>query len=191
MMKVTAPDPAGAVYTKQGAAPLVIKIANGPPGVYKAVVTALNVQGAGEAYSLSFATDAACAAANVDTGTVVRQTLSNSQIANALAQAGSTGITLQVQGPSAGSARIFYYSNFGGLPFSWTIDFYAATPNLGAVITQVTVRGVSVTTQVISRLSVISNSITSMPTGFIVDRVYSCSGAGGDNIMVIEGHRLG
>jgi hypothetical protein len=96
-----------------------------------------------------------------------------------------------VQGTSPTSARIFYYSNFGGLPFSWTIAFYAATPNLGAVITQVTVRGINVTTQVISRLSLVGNSITSMPTGFIVDRVYSCNGAGGDDMMVIEGHRPG
>jgi hypothetical protein len=30
-----------------------------------------------------------------------------------------------------------------------------------------------------------------MPTGFIVDRVYSCNGPGGDDMMVIEGHRPG
>jgi hypothetical protein len=155
-------------------------------------VTALNVSAAGEAYSLVFATDAACASGNVDTGTVVRQTLSNSQIASALSQSGSTGITLQVQGTSPTSARIFYSSNLGGLPVSWTIDFYAATPNLGAVITQVTVRGINVTTQVISRLSSVGgNSITSMPTGFSVDRVYSCNTPGGDDMMVIEGHRPG
>ena len=190
LMKVTVTDPAGGVHPKQGAPPLVIKIANGPPGVYKAVVTALNVPATGEAYSLSFATDAACAAGNVDTGAVVRQTLSNSQIAHALSQAGSTNISLQVQGTSANSARIFYYSNLGGLPILWTIDFYAATPNLGAVITQVTVRSINVTTQVVSKLSSLgANSITSMPTGFIVDRVYSCNGPGGDDMMVIEGHR--
>ena len=192
LMKVTVTDPAGRASTRQGAPPLIVKITNGPPGTYKAIVTALNVPATGEAYSLAFATDATCAPGNVDTGTVVRQTLSNSQIANALAESGSTGITLQVQGTSPTSARIFYYSNLGGLPLSWTIDFYAATPNLGAVITQVTVRGISVTTQVISRLTALGgNSITSMPTGFIVDRVYSCNAPGGDDMMVIEGHRPG
>jgi hypothetical protein len=190
LMKVTVTDPAGRLIARQGAPPLIVKITGGPPGLYKAIVTALNVPSTGEAYSLTFATDATCAAGNVDTGAVVRQTLSNSQIANALAQAGSTGITLQVQGTSPTSARIFYYSNLGGLPISWTIDFYAATPNLGAVITQVTVRGINVTTQVISRLGSLGpNSITSMPTGFIVDRVYSCNAPGGDRLMVIEGHR--
>jgi len=190
LMRVTVTDPAGRTYPRQGAAPLIIKIANGPAGVYKAVVTALDVPPSGEAYALTFATDAACASGNVDTGTVVRQTLSNSQIAQALANSGSTGITLQVRGTSPTSARIFYYSNLGGLPLSWTIDFYAATPNLGAVITQVTVQGINVTTQLISRLgSFGGSSITSMPTGFSVDRVYSCSGPGGDGLMVIEGHR--
>jgi hypothetical protein len=43
---------------------------------------------------------------------------------------------------------------------------------------------------VISRLGSLGpNSITSMPTGFIVDRVYSCNAPGGDDVMVIEGHR--
>ncbi len=190
LMKVTVTDPTGRPFARQGAAPLVVKIANGPPGIYKAVVTALDVPPTGEAYSLAFATDAACAPGNVDTGTVVRQTLSNSQIAKALADSGSTGITLQVQGTSPTSARIVYFSNFGGIPVQWTIDFYAATPNLGAVITQVSLRGVSVTTAVVSRISAFGGSaITSMPTGFSVDRVYSCNGPGGDTMMVMEGHR--
>src|SRR5258708_18049273 len=89
LMKVTVTEPAGGVHANQGAPPLVIKIANGPPGVYKAVVTALNVAAAGEAYSLSFATDAACPAGNVDTGAGVRQTLDNSPIPNPLPHARS------------------------------------------------------------------------------------------------------
>ncbi|MDQ2943610.1 MAG: FecR family protein, partial [Candidatus Dormibacteraeota bacterium] len=190
LMSVTVADPAGRSYSKQGPAPLMIKITNGPAGVYKAVVRALSVPSTGEAYSLVFATDATCGAGNVDDGTVVRQTLSNSQIAKALAESGSTGITLQVQGTSPSSARIFYYSNLGGMPISWTVVFYASTPTLGAVITQVTVRGINITTELISKVTQFGpNSIRSMPTGFIVDRVYSCSGPGGDVMAVIEGHR--
>jgi hypothetical protein len=189
-MSVTVTDPAGRKYGKQGSPPLVIKVPNAPAGVYKAVVTALNVSSGGEAYSLVFATDASCAAGNVDTGAVVRQTLSNSQIAKAIAESGSTGITLQVRGTSPTSARIFYYSNLGGLPLSWTIAFYASPPHLGAVITQASVRGINVTTQVISKVSALGgNAISSMPTGFLVDRVYSCNGPGGDGMVVIEGHR--
>jgi len=187
-VSVTAPD--GTVHKQQGPPPIKVAIANGPPGLYKAVVTAISVAAGGEPYSIAFATDAACTPGNVDNGTTVRETLSNSQIANALAEAGSTGVTLQVQGTSPTSARIVYYSDLGGLPLSWTIAFYAATPNLGAVITQVTVRGISVTTQVISRFTSFGgNSISSIPSGFIVDRVYSCNTATGDDMMVIEGHR--
>ncbi len=190
LMSVTVTDPLGRTVSKQGSPPLVVKITGGPPGVYKAVVRAINVPAVGESYSLAFATDATCSPGNVDTGSVVRQTLSNSQIANALAESGSTGVTLQVAGTSATSARIVYYSNLGGVPILWTIDFYAASPYLGAVITQVSLRGINVTTQLVSKLSSVGvNSIASMPTGFIVDRVYSCSGPGGDGMMVIEGHR--
>jgi len=187
-MTLTIIDPSGVEHSsRQGSRPVEGHL-SGPPGRYRAIVKAIDAPG-GEAYAVSFATNAACSAGNVDTGTAVRQTLSNSQIANALAESGSTGVTLQVQGTSPTSARISYYSNLGGLPISWTVVFYAATPNLGAVITQVTVRGVNVTTQVISRLSSFGDSISSIPSGFIVDRVYSCSGPGGDGLMVIEGHR--
>jgi hypothetical protein len=187
-MTLTIIDPSGAEHSsRQGSRPVEGHL-SGPPGRYRAIVKAIDAPG-GESYAVSFATNASCAPGNVDTGTVVRQTLSNSQIANALAEAGSTGITLQVRGTSPTSARIFYYSNLGGMPILWTVVFYAATPNLGAVITQVTVHGVNVTTQVISRLSSFGDSISSIPSGFIVDRVYSCNGPGGDGMMVIEGHR--
>ena len=189
LMSVTVTDPSGATTTRQGSPPIKFTIPNGPPGVYKAVVRAVSVPSGGEAYSVAFATDAPCSPGSVDTGGVVRETLSNSQISTALAESGSSGVTLYVQGASATSARLVYYSDLNGAQVSWTIDFYAATPDLGAVITQVTVHGINVTTQVISNLSAISGSVTAIPAGFVVDRVYSCAGPGGDNMMVVEGHR--
>src|SRR5207249_11155588 len=121
---------------------------------------------------------------------IVRETLSTAQIQRTLAEAGAGGLTLQAQGTPPPPARLYYYSNLGGTPISWTIVFYAATPNLGAVITQVTVRGVNVTTQVLRYLgSAGAQSISAIPQDFTVDRVYSCATAGGDNMMVVEGHR--
>lgn len=190
LMSVTVTDPKGTRYSKQGASPVAVQVPNGAPGVYRAVVRAIAVPSAGEPYALAFATDAACDAASVDTGGVVRETLSNSQISTALAESGTSGVTIFIQGTSPASARIVYYSDLGGIQFSWTIDFYAATPNLGAVITQVTVRGINVTTQVITRLSSFGGqSISSIPSGFAVDRVFSCAGPNGDNLAVVEGHR--
>jgi hypothetical protein len=189
-MSVTVTDPAGRTYTRQGVAPIVIKIVAGPAGLYKARVTALDVPAAGEAYSLTFATDAECTDGNVDTGTVVRWTLSNAQIASTLAQSGSTGITLRINGTSPTSARLEYFSNVGGVPISWNIVFYSASPNLGAVVTQVAVRGINVTTRVTSSLSTVAGTSTSsIPAGFIIDRVYSCKDPKGDGIVVVEGHR--
>src|SRR5216683_2235590 len=188
LMSVTVTDPNGGLHSAQGKSPLVIEIANGPPGRYKAVVRGIDVPGAGEPYALSFATDAACVEGNVDTGTVVRQTLSNAQITQALTQSGApSGITLQVQGTSPNSARIYYSSSLGGTALSWTIDFYAATPNLGVVLTQLTVRGVNITTQIVSRLPQATGQ-SGVSIDFVVDRVYSCNGPGG-GMMVIEGHR--
>ena len=189
-MSVTVTDPAGRTYMRQGAAPIVVRIANGPAGLYKARVTAIDVPAAGEAYSLTFATDAECTDGNVDTGTVVRWTLSNAQIASTLAQSGSTGITLRINGTSPTSARLEYFSNIGGVPISWNIVFYSASPNLGAVVTQVAVRGINVTTRVTSSLSTVAGTSTSsIPAGFIIDRVYSCKDPKGDGIVVVEGHR--
>ncbi|TAN35073.1 hypothetical protein EPN29_00130 [bacterium] len=153
LMSVMVTDANGRAHFKQGPPPIVLKIANGPPGLYRAIVRALNLPSGGEPYSISFATDAGCAAGNVDSGTVVRQTLSNAEIAQALQRSGATGVTLQVLGTSATSARIHYHSNLGGVPLAWTVVFYAATPNLGAVISQVAVQGINVTTEVVSRLT--------------------------------------
>jgi hypothetical protein len=153
------------------------------------MVHAIDAPG-GEAYAIAFATDAPCSADNVDSGGVVRETLGNSQMATALAESGTSGVTIFVQGTSPSSARIVYYSDVGGVPIAWTIDFYAASPYLGAVITQVTVHDINVTTQVIKNLSSFGgHSISAIPSGFVVDRVYSCAAANGDGMMVVEGHR--
>jgi hypothetical protein len=184
LMTLTIIDPAGVAHTsKQSSRPLQANL-NGPPGRYRAIVRAEDVPG-GEAWAVSFATNGSCSAEAVDTGGFVRQTLSNNQLSQALA---SSGVTLQVQGTSPGSARVSYYSDLGGVPIAWTVIFYAATPNLGVVLTQVTVRGINLTTQVASRLSSVIGQSLSVPTDFTVDRVYSCNGAGG-GVMVIEGHR--
>lgn len=187
LMSITITDPSGASHSAQGKSPVIVRIPNGPPGRYKAVVRGIDVPTGGEPYAVSFATDAACVEGNVDTGTVVRKTISNAQITQALTQSGASGVTLQVQGTSPNSARIYYYSDLGGTPISWTIDFYAATPNLGVTLTQLTVRGVNITTQFVSRLPQATGQ-SGVSIDFTVDRVYSCNGTGG-GMMVIEGHR--
>ena len=187
LMSVTVTDPAGGQHTAQGKSPVTMKIANGPPGLYKAVVRGVDVPAGGEPYALSFATDAACVEGNVDSAGVVRDTFSNAQITKALTESGANGVTLQVQGTSPSSARIAYYSDLGGTSISWTIDFFAATPRLGVVLTQMTVHGVNITTQIVSRLPAATGQ-PGVAIDFIVDRVYSCNGPGG-GMMVIEGHR--
>jgi FecR-like protein len=186
LMTLTVTDPNGTVHsTRTGGSPVVGHI-DGPPGLWRAVVHAADAAG-GEPWAVAFATNAVCGGPKVDNGSVVRETLSNAQLSQSLAESGASGITIQVQGASSNSARIYYYSNIGGIELSWTIDFYAATPNLGWVLTQITFRGINVTTQVVSRLTAAGASISSIPTDFIVDRVYSCVGPDG-NTMVIEGH---
>jgi hypothetical protein len=189
LMGVTVTDPNGAQYSAQGPPPLTIKIPNGAPGLYRAIVHALNVPSGGEAYSMTFATDAPCASGNIDTGTVVRHTLTNAELLQAIQQSGATGVSLQVEGTSNTSARISYSGDLGGVPLAWTFVFYAATPNLGTVLTHFSVRGVDLTTQFASRItSATGESVTSVPSDFTVDRVYSCTGPEG-GMMVIEGHR--
>jgi hypothetical protein len=138
LMRLTVTDPGGGIHAAQGPPPVIIKIPSGSPGQYIATVRALNVATPGEPFAVRFATSTGCAAANVDTGGVVRETFSPDQLAQLLSQSGVTGITIQVQGASDSSARIYYHSTIGGSEVTWTIDFYAATPNLGWVLTQVT-----------------------------------------------------
>lgn len=186
LMSVTIIDPNQTqLASRQGSSPVQVAV-SGPPGRYRAIVRAINAPG-GEAFALSLASNAACVEGNVDTGVVVRNTISNQQIAQALSQSGASGITLEVQGTSPDSARIYYSSDLKGASVSWTIDFFAATPNLGVVLTQLSVRGVNITTQIVSRLPQATGQ-SGVSIDFIVDRVYSCNGPGG-GMMVIEGHR--
>jgi hypothetical protein len=189
LMTITVIDPNGGQHTtRQSSRPVQINF-SGPPGHYRAIVRAVDAPG-GEAYAVSFASDAPCTAAPLDSNNIVRQTLSNSQISNLLATHGVNGVTIQVRGTSPTSARVVYFSNLGGTDLSWTIDFYAATPTLGAVVTEVSVHGINVTTQVITTLSSFGNvSLTSIPSGYTVDRVYSCTAPDGDGLMIVEGHR--
>jgi hypothetical protein len=189
LMTITVIDPTGAPHTtRQSSRPVVLNF-SGPAGHYRAMIRAVDAPG-GEAFAVSFATDAPCTSAPVDTNNIVRQTLSNSQISSLLATHGVNGVTIQVKGASQTSARVIYFSNIGGTKLSWTIDFYAATPSLGAVITEVTVQGIAVTTQLITTLSSFGNvSLSSIPSGYSVDRVYSCAAPDGDTLMVVEGHR--
>lgn len=187
-MILSVSDPTGAVrQSRGGATPISFPRISGPPGIWRATVRAVNVPG-GEPFAVSFATDLGCSTGKVDTGAVVRETLSNGELTRSLAQSGVSGVTIQVQGTSPNSARVYYSSSINGFDFSWTIDFYAATPNLGAVFTQVTVRGVNITTQFVSRLNAAGAAVSSVPQDYTVDRVYSCVGPDGD-MMVIEGHR--
>jgi hypothetical protein len=188
-MTITVIDPSGGQHTTRTASRPVLINFTGPAGHYKAIVRAVDAPG-GEAFAVSFATDAPCTSAPVDSNGIVRQTLSNSQISKLLATNGINGVTIQVQGTSPTSARVIYFSNIGGTPISWKIDFYAATPKLGAVITEVTVNGINVTTQVITSLSSFGGvSVSSIPSGYEVDRVYSCTAPDSDTLMIIEGHR--
>jgi len=161
----------------------------GSAGRWRAMVIAVDVSPA-EPWVIAWASDDPCVAEEAgtgDSGTFVRQTVSNSQLGQGLQD---SGITLRVEGTSSNSARLYYYSNIGGTEVSWTVVFYAATPNLGAAVTQVTVRGVNVTTRLLNYLGPgAKDSISSIPQDFTVDRVYSCRSAKGDNMMVIEGHR--
>ena len=184
LMTLTVIDPSGTPHTSRQTSRPVQGILTGQPGRYRLIVRAEAVPG-GEAWAISVATNSSCGAQPVDTGGFVRQTISNDQLSQALA---SSGVTLQVQGTSPASARVSYYSDLGGVPISWNVIFYAATPNLGVVLTEVTVRGINLTTQVASKLSSAIGQSLSVPTDFTVDRVYSCR-AGGGGVMVIEGHR--
>jgi hypothetical protein len=187
LMTLSVFDPAGVEHASgQTGSPVVTHI-DGDPGLWKAIVHAVNVAPA-EAYVVAFATNATCAPGNIDNGSIVRQTLSNQQLQQSLAESGVTGVSIAVEGTSPTSARIHYSSSLNGFDLSWTIDFYAATPNLGYVFTEITVHGVNITTQFVSRLNAAGAAVTSVPQDYIVDRVYSCSGSGG--MMVIEGHRL-
>jgi len=189
LMQISVRGPDAKIVTQKGPPPIRIAVAGAPPGLYTATVTGVDLPPGGETYALSWATDAPCYVPDkLDSGGSVRESLSNAQIQQSLSQSGVSGVSLQVVGVSDNSARITFSARQIGQSVSWTVDFYASPPNLGAVIVNVTVNGINVTAQVVSQLSSsYGKSIQAIPADFMVDRVYSCLGPGGGT-MVVEGH---
>src|SRR5947209_9090381 len=93
-MTLSVIDPTGALHdNRNGTSPVTGHI-QGPGGRWRAIVHAISVSPA-EAYVVAFATNAPCVANPTDTvasGPIVRETLSNSQIQQALTDSGATGV---------------------------------------------------------------------------------------------------
>src|SRR5260221_2752879 len=107
-------DPQGVAHAaRSGQPPVVLSIGRGP-GLYKAMIHAIDVP-AGEPFAVSFASDAGCTNDKVDNGAVVRQTLSNGELQRGLAQSGTSGGTIEVQGPPDNSARVHSASGICGV----------------------------------------------------------------------------
>ena len=176
-MSVTVIDPSGHRDSPGRAlAPGQLAISNGPPGLLQGRRSRRSTCRGGEPYSVSFATQRRLPAGQRRHGQRwCARPSATQQISQALAQSGAAG-----HHPGPGHVvrtrpASTTTPTSAGSRSRGPLIFYAATPNLGAVITQVTVRGINVTTQVVSGLPSASRLDHSIPSDFTVDRVYSCA----------------
>lgn len=185
LMKLTVTDPTGRSFTAQGPPPLKLTVPSGPVGVYHAAATGVSLPAAGELYAISFSSNPPCQAGSLDQNGVVRDVLSNQQLALAIQEFGVGGVAAHIGGPTVGGAPVSASFSAVGISVSGQGIVYSATPNVGLVITGGSVYGVSIGADAAARLAGvgIQKQLASIPLGFTVDRVYACSG-----VMVIEGH---
>lgn len=193
MMKLQVINQAGQVVgAAQGPPPVVVKIPSAPAGMYKGRVTGVILDHGPEPWSVSFASNAPCSASQPPAGTVpagtpVRVTIDDTQLALAVSQSGLNNSSIHIQ-PTNGGAIVTGNIRSAGASLSGTVLIYAAPPGLGVTIASASVNGISVTAQLSAAAAQLNNqALSSLHSGFLVDRVYSCKGPQG-GMMVIEGH---
>jgi hypothetical protein len=182
LMRLCVTPPGRAAVCGQGASPVRVTYPSGDPGPYVLTVTALQVPAAGEPYFLSVGTRPPCSAGSVDSNGVIREALSASQLVQSIKVSGLGDVSAGVSSTSPSSAVISGSASLQGFSASGTIVVYAAPPNIGIVVTTATINGVGIPPAQAERFS--QQSLSSIPLGFDVDRVYSC----GNDVVVIEGH---
>ena len=192
-MTLSITDPAGIVHESSTGRPgpagklVIVDIPNAPGGAFKIKVRGDSVAPA-EHYTVTLITKFSCGATQVAAGGFIRNVMSANDTRNALVQSGGTKVSVTFNGASAGGANIGGSGSFSGVSIAAGALLYAAGGgNIGVAVTAASINGFDVKQQITSALAQAGGrNLTSLPIGFRVDRIYTCS-SGIDSFLVIEG----
>jgi ferric-dicitrate binding protein FerR (iron transport regulator) len=182
-LKVTAPD--GQTYTGNGASPIVVVVANAPPGIYTVTVIGVSGLGAnGEEPFLSVAALEPCTTANIRANGSVREGYTSQDLSGAIQVSGLSNLSLTIVGTSLAGAVITGTGTYNGVGWTGTVVLTMHGGALEIVAVGATVFNVSVPAQQIVQQigAAIGQDPTNINPGFAVDRLFTCSG-----VLMIDG----
>jgi hypothetical protein len=185
-LQVQAPD--GQKYAQTGtpgSGLVVVIVNNAPSGIYNIVVIGVGGLGAnGEEPYLAVAALEPCVSADIAQNGAVRRGYTSSDLAGAVQVSGLTHLSLTIVGTSLAGAIITGSGSFNGVGWTGTVVIVAHGGLLEISALGATVFGLSVPAQQVAQQisSVIGQDPSNLNPGFVVDRLFTCSG-----VMMIDG----
>jgi FecR-like protein len=182
-LEVDAPD--GSKYPKTGPPPIVVVVNNGPPGIYKIKVTGVAGLGtSGEEPFLAVAAVEPCVSTDIAQNGAVRRSYTSQDLAGAVQVNGLANLSLTIVGTSPAGSIINGSGTYNGVGWSGSIVIFARGGVLQVTALGATVFGLNVPAQQIAQqiASVIGQDPSNLNPGFVVDRLFTCSG-----VLMIDG----
>jgi hypothetical protein len=185
-LTVLAPDTQK--YTKGGASPIVVVVDNAPAGIYKITVAGISGLGtAGEEPYLSVAALEQCTTSNIRQNGAVREGYTSQDLAGAIMVSGLSNLNLTIVGSSLAGAIVTGTGTYNGVGWTGTVVLAMHAGALEIFAVGATVFNVSVPAQQIVQQigSAIGQDPTNINPGFVVDRLFTCSG-----VLMIDGRTI-
>jgi hypothetical protein len=182
-LKVMAPD--GQTYSGSGASPIVVVVSNAPPGIYTVTVIGVSGLGAnGEEPFLSVAALEPCTTANIHANGAVREGYTSQDLSSAIQVSGLSNLSLTIVGTSLAGAVVTGTGTYNGVGWTGTVVLAMHGGALEILAVGATVFNLSVPAQQIVQQigSAIGQDPTNINPGFVVDRLFTCSG-----VLMIDG----
>ncbi len=182
-LEVDAPD--GSKYPKTGPPPIVVVVNNGPPGIYNIIVTGVSGLGTtGEEPFLAVAAVEPCVSANIAQNGAVRRGYTAQDLAAAVQVSGLANLSLTLTGSSLSGAIVNASGTYNGVSWTGSVVIVAHGGVLQITALGATIFGLNVPAQQVAQqiASVIGRDPSNLTPGFIVDRLFTCSG-----VLMIDG----
>jgi hypothetical protein len=182
-LRIKAPD--GTVYTKQGAAPVVVLVPSAPAGIYTITVVGISGLGsAGEEPFVSVASLEPCQTATIAQNNAVRHGYTPQDLAAAISVPGLSNLNLSFAGDSIAGGIITGTGTYNGVGWSGTVVLFWHGGVLEIFPVGASVFNVSVpATQIVQQIgAAIAQDPTNINPGYKVDRLFTCQG-----VLMIDG----
>jgi hypothetical protein len=184
-MSVAVEAPDNQKYTGSGASPIVVVVINAPAGIYKITVAGVSGLGtAGEEPFLAVAALEQCTTSNIRQNGAVREGYTSQDLAGAINVSGLSNLNLMIIGSSLAGAIVTGTGTYNGVGWTGTIVLAMHGSALEIFAVGATVFNLSVPAQqIVQQIGVaIGQDPTNINPGFVVDRLFTCSG-----VLMIDG----